>query len=356
MQHPVVTIDYSEFAAAETASTSAHPPKNLDALRAAQLYYLQDQTMDAIARELRTSRSSVSRLLSHARATGLVEIHVRSPLDQTNQLQRDLYDRFAITSHIVPLAGQLSDVDRLERVAITAARLLVQYVDSNMILGIAWGSTIGAISRHLPVKETVNTQIVQLNGAGNTQSTGIDYSSEILQRFGAAFGAKVQQFPVPAFFDRSSTRDAVWEERSTRRILDLHRRMDVALFGLGSPLAAVPSRVYIGDYLEPADYESLSRSGVVGDVATVFYREDGSSDNIPMNDRGSGPALSVLRRAARRICVVSGVSKLPALRGALAAGLMTDLITDDGTARALLASLGDATQANGPAIAGKASR
>jgi deoxyribonucleoside regulator len=335
----MVTIDYTASERADTASIAAHPPKNLDALRAAQLYYLQDQTMEAIAHELHTSRSSVSRLLTHARATGLVEIHVKSPIDQTNQLQRALYERFSITSHIVPVAGQISDIDRLERVAMTAARLLVQFVDSNMTLGIAWGSTISAISRHLLMKETTNTQIVQLNGAGNTQSTGIDYSSEILQRFGTAFGAKVQQFPVPAFFDSSSTRDAMWEERSTRRIVDLQRRMDVALFGLGSPFASVPSRVYIGEYLEPADYESLSRSGVVGDVATVFYREDGSSDNIPMNDRGSGPALSILRRPARRICVVSGASKLPALRGALAANLMTDLITDDGTARALLSSM-----------------
>jgi deoxyribonucleoside regulator len=334
-----VTLEIAGAERGESQSTAAHPPRNLDALRAAQLYYLQDQTMESIARELRTSRSSVSRLLSHARATGLVEIQVKSPLDQTNQLQRDLHERFAITSHIVPLAGQVSDVDRLERVAITAARLLVQFVDSNMILGIAWGSTISALSRHLVVKETTNSQIVQLNGAGNTQSTGIDYSSEILQRFGAAFGATVQQFPVPAFFDKSSTRDAVWEERSTKRIVDLQRRMDVALFGVGSPFAEVPSRVYIGEYLEPEDFESLSGSGVVGDVATVFYREDGTSNDIPMNDRGSGPALKILRRAARRIGVVSGVSKLPALRGALAAGLMTDLITDDGTARALLSSM-----------------
>ena len=334
-----MTIGNSGLAGAGSDSTAAHLPKNLDALRAAQLYYLQDQTMETIARELRTSRSSVSRLLSHARATGLVEIQVRSPLDQTNQLQRDLHERFGITSHIVPISGQISDVDRLERVAMTAARLLVQFIDSNMIVGIAWGSTISAISRHLVVRETTNSRIVQINGAGNTQSTGIDYSSEILQRFGAAFGAAVQQFPVPAFFDRSSTRDAVWEERSTRRIVDLQRRMDVALFGLGSPFAEVPSRVYIGEYLEPADYESLSNSGVVGDVATVFYREDGTSGDIPMNDRGSGPALDILRRAARRIGVVSGVSKLPALRGALAAGVITDLIIDDGTARALLASM-----------------
>jgi deoxyribonucleoside regulator len=336
----VVANAKSRFQPAETASTAAHPPRDLDALRAAQLYYLQDQTMEAIAHDLHTSRSSVSRLLSHARATGLVEIHVRSPVDGSNRVQRDLYTRYSIASHIVPVPSQISDVDRLERVAITAARMLGQFIDSNMTLGVAWGSTISAISRHLVVKETTNVQIVQLNGAGNTQSTGIDYSSEILQRFGAAFGAKVQQFPVPTFFDRSETKEAMWRERSIKRVIDIQRKMDVVLFGLGSPFAAVPSRVYIGEYLEPADYKSLSASKVVGDVATVFYREDGSTDDIPMNDRGSGPSLSILRRAARRVCVVSGVTKLPAIRGALAAGIITDLIVDESTARAILADAG----------------
>ncbi|MBK4348778.1 sugar-binding transcriptional regulator [Lacisediminihabitans changchengi] len=308
----------------------------VDALRAAQLYYLQDLTMEAIAHELRTSRSSVSRLLSHARATGLVEIHVTSPLDRSDQIARRLHDRFGITPHVVPVGSNTSDVDRLERVALSAARLLTRFIDSNMIIGVAWGSTVSAISRHLSMKETSNTQVVQLNGAGNTETTGIDYSSEILQRFGSAFGAKVQQFPVPAFFDRASTKEALWHERSTIRVLEMQRRMDVALFGLGTPFAEVPSRVYIGGYLDDADFSALSASNVVGDVATVFYRQDGTTDNIPMNDRASGPSFSVLRRASRRVCVVSGTSKIPALTGALAAGLITDLIIDEDTGRALL--------------------
>jgi DNA-binding transcriptional regulator LsrR (DeoR family) len=37
----------------------------------------------------------------------------------------------------------------------------------------------------------------------------------------------------------------------------------------------------------------------------------------------------------RRCCVVSGVSKVASLRGALAAGLVTDLVIDEETARAL---------------------
>ncbi|MDO9397443.1 MAG: sugar-binding transcriptional regulator, partial [Herbiconiux sp.] len=44
------------------ASDSLTTEKERDALRAAHLYYMQDLTMEAIAAELHTSRSSVSRL------------------------------------------------------------------------------------------------------------------------------------------------------------------------------------------------------------------------------------------------------------------------------------------------------
>ncbi|TFD77114.1 sugar-binding transcriptional regulator [Cryobacterium psychrophilum] len=298
---------------------------------------MQDLTMDAIARELHTSRSSVSRLLSHARSSGLVDIRIHSPMDAPGRIEKEILDRFQVTAHVVPVPDRASDVDRLERVALSVARMLGQYFDSNMTMGIAWGSTMNAISRHVTIKATHNSQIVQLNGAGNMSTTGLGYASEILGRFGTAFGAHVQQFPVPAFFDDPETKQAFWRERSVSRLLEMQKRMDVALFGLGSPFSEVPSRVYAGGYLEAADYASLSESGAVGDVATVFFRADGSTDGIPLNLRGTGPDFTVLRRTPRRICVIAGTSKLASLHGALRADLITDLFVDEGTARALIA-------------------
>ncbi|MCX7520955.1 sugar-binding transcriptional regulator [Microbacterium sp. STN6] len=307
-----------------------------DALTAAHLYYLQDLTMDAIAHEMHTSRSSISRLLSFARNTGLVDIQIRSPLDRTAQLQRDIQEAHGIAVNIVPVPESTSDIDRLERVCLSAARILDRYIDSNMIVGLAWGSTVTAISRHLVPKELHDVEFVQLNGAGNNLTTGIVYASEILRRFADAFSATSQQFPVPAFFDDPATKQALWRERGTRRVLDIQARMDVALFGLGSPFAVVPSHVYIGGYLDKEDYESLEAAGVVGDVATVFYRADGSYRDIPLNARATGPDFDMLRRTPRRIAVVAGASKVPSLRGALAAGLITDLIVDEATARVLM--------------------
>lgn len=312
--------------------------KSRDALTAAQLYYLQDLTMEAIADELHTSRSSVSRLLSHARDSGLVTINVSSPLDVPRQLESDIRRRFGVVTHVVPVPEQTSDVDRLDRVALTAARILGGFVESNMMIGVAWGATMTAVSRHLVPKHTHNSRIVQLNGAANPRTTGLVYASELLQRFGTAFGAAVQQFAVPALFDDPTTKAAMWRERSVRRVLDIQRSMDMTVFGLGSPFAVVPSHVYVGGYLDEHDLASMQEANVVGDVATVFYREDGSSDGIEINTRSSGPDLDVQRRVARRVCIVSGESKLQSLRGALAAGLITDLIVDATTARLLLAS------------------
>jgi DNA-binding transcriptional regulator LsrR (DeoR family) len=319
-----------------STSAAGLPPKTRDALTAAQLYYLQDLTMDAIAHELHTSRSSVSRLLGHARETGLVEIQVKSPLDMPRQLEGDIRSEFGVVAHVVPVPDQTSDVDRLERVALSAARILGGFFDSNMSMGVAWGSTMSALSRHLLAKPTHNSSIVQLNGAANPRTTGLLYASEILQRFGAAYSATVQQFPVPAVFDDPATKAALWRERSISRVVALQNNLDVAVFGLGSPFAGVPSHVYIGGYLDDDDFASLRAAGVVGDVATVFYREDGSTDGISLNERSSGPSMEVLTGIARRVCVVAGETKLQSLRGALAAGLVTDLIVDSGTARMLV--------------------
>ena len=197
---------------------------------------------------------------------------------------------------------------------------------------------MSAIARHLPPKRLYNSQIVQMNGAANEITSGIAYSGAILERFGQSFGADVQQFPVPALFDDPSTKQLMWRERSVRRVLDAQARVQVFVFGLGSPTADVPSHVYSGGYLSGDDLHSLMRDGIVGDCATVFYRIDGSSSGIQLNERSSGPSLDAIRRIPRRLCAVSSLSKFDALRGALAANLITELVVEETLARRLLES------------------
>ncbi len=80
----------------------------------------------------------------------------------------------------------------------------------------------------------------------------------------------------------------------------------------------------------------LTADRVVGDVCTVFLREDGSYRDIAINARATGPSPGDLRQLARRVCVAVGEAKVPALLGALRARVATDLIIDETTARSLL--------------------
>ena len=286
--------------------------------------------MAAIGRELGVSRSTVSRLITFARASGLVEIKVSTPLGQAPRIEQAFADRYDIRAHVVPVSETVDDLQRLDRVATFAGRLLTSYVESDMVMGVAWGTTVSAVSRKLAPKRTHNSHVVQLNGAANTRTTGVSYATDIIRTFADAYGAAAQGFPVPAFFDYPETRAHLWRERSIKRVLELQDRMDLAVF------SAVPSHVYSAGYLERGDRAELERDGVVGDIATVFLRSDGSYDRIALNARSSGPSLDRLKAVPRRLCIIAGESKIDALNAALKGGLITDLVIDDISAAALV--------------------
>lgn len=306
---------------------------------AASMYYLQDLKMEAIAARLHRSRSSVSRLLKQARADGVVEIALRPSPTRAPGIGTRIVEAFGVSAHVVPVPDSASAEERLDRVAMTTARMLGSWVDSEMVLGVAWGTTLGAIAAHLPRKPTRGTVVVQLNGAANTRSSGVEYVGDLMSAFGTAFEARVQLFPVPAFFDFAETRRAMWAERSISRVLDLHRTADLALFSIGALGGEVPSHVYAAGYLDRDDVAMLADERVVGDVCTVFLRGNGTWEDLAINERATGPTPEQLRAIPRRVCAVAGDGKVTALLAALRAGVVTDLIVDELTAQALLHEL-----------------
>jgi DNA-binding transcriptional regulator LsrR (DeoR family) len=287
--------------------------KLADSIKAARMYYYQDMTTEAIAQELNVSRSTVSRLLSHAKANGLIDIQIMDPMEEPNRLANIILEKFQIKNvHVVAVSEVAGEAEWLQRVANHTASYLNTMFTSNMILGIAWGTTLTAVSTHLLRKTTHNAQIVQLNGAGNTRSMGIDYASQIIMRFAENYQARAHLFPVPTFFDYRETKTALWREGSIKRILDLHAKADLLLYSIGAVNAGIPSHVYSGGYLAVQDYKELERYEIAGDIATVFFKKDGSFDNIPLNSRASGPNLELFQQKYG-ICVVSGLAKVGGL-------------------------------------------
>ena len=306
--------------------------RDQDILKAASMYYLQDLKMETIARHLGTSRSTVSRMIKEARESGLVEINLRPLQSRVPGMRQHFRERYGIEAFIVPIVNSLSIEDRHEQVAITCARLVANWFQSEMVLAVAWGTTTSEVARHLTKKHTQASSVVQLNGAANTRTSGVSYAGDLIAAFAEAFGAHSVHFPVPAFFDYQDTKAAMWRERSVRRVLDLQQAADIALFSVGALTGGLPSHVYSAGYLSSQEVQLLDSEGVVVDVCTVFLRANGTYADIPLNARASGPNPTQWREIPRRVCAVAGDNKIRPLRAALAAGVVTDLIIDEVTA------------------------
>lgn len=311
------------------------------AVQVARLYYHQGLTTDAIARELNLSRPRVSRLLTLARRTGLVEIRIHDPQAHPQSLEARLQARYPfLRAHVVGVAPGSSEDTWLERVAVATASLLGSVLRPGQTVGLAWGNTLDAVSRALQPRRISNLDFVQLNGSASAFDFMSGFVTDTITRFARNYAGRAHLFPVPTFFDDPATKQAMWRERSVRHVLDLQARAEVLLYSVGSRTAGRPSHVYVSGALDPEDLAQLDAEGVVGDIATVFYRADGSYSSIPLNARASGPDLSLMQRVPHAICVASGLGKVEALRAALAGRLMTTLVTDENTARALLLPAG----------------
>lgn len=312
--------------------------RNSQAYRAADLYYMRGMTTDAVAAELGTSRATVSRLLKLARESGIVQIRLNENLKPKSQLSQPLSARFKINVNVVHTTADMSPMGRIELVSREGAKLLDSLIDHGTVVGVAWGSTVTEVAKYLPTRPLKDVVVVQLNGAGNARHTGIPYSGIILGSIAHAYNAYMVHFPVPAFFDHASTREAMWQERSIQGVLKTQQKADVALFGIGAFGGAVPSHVYSGGYFDAAEQADLRAHGVVGDMCTVLLREDGTYADLEVNARASGPSPNNLAKIKRRIAVVSGNHRLKALRGALETGAITDLVVDTQLAQALAGS------------------
>ena len=349
------------------AASAADPGGLMRAYEAASMYYVQGETMEVIAHHLRVSRSTVSRLLARARQEGVVRVTLVQP-GGAGSLEGRMTQAFGVRTHIVPVREGTTEIHRLQQVASVAAAHMVDLIEAlaeqagnggpqvqdpagsggegsvqgrgsgGVVVGVAWGTTMSEVSAALPSRSVPGLTVVQLNGASDPVREGPS-AGEVLSRMRLSLGARTISFPVPAFFDHVATREAMWSERSVKRVLAVTCRASLAVFGVGALDAlngALPSQVYEGGHLTARDQAVLRRQNVVGDVCTVLLRSDGSWRDVTLNARATGPTPAQLSRIPRRLCVAAGTGKARALLAALRARTATDLIVDDATARAVL--------------------
>jgi len=302
--------------------------------RIAMMYYEEQKTQQEIARSLGISRSGVSRLISEARARGVVEIIVHHPLKTDKSLEQRLVRTFGIKDARV-LSGRFDDYEEvLGWVGKLAARYFEENVHDGMTIGISWGGALYEMIRAIRPRDYRNVEVVQLIGATGAEATPT--SGPILaQLLAERLHCRSYQLHAPLVVKEKSAREALMNERHIKETLERARRADMAIVGVGTTSKGYYSLVRAG-YLTEEEADQVRASGAVGDVCAQHYDLEGNWLDIDLNRCVVGINHEDLRRIDNVIGVVGGEVKASAIYGALRGDYINVLITDEAAARRVL--------------------
>lgn len=302
------------------------------AINVAKLYYRSDFSQQKIAQELGVSRPSISRLLQYAKDKGYVNIQIVDPVEDMSIMEQRLKDKLHLKD-VKIASSTINDEEEIKKyISIAAAQYLDGIIKDGDIIGVGWGTTLYNMSQALIPRSIKGSQVVQLEG-GLSNSEWNNYSREILENFANNFNTVAQYLPLPVIFYNKATKEQVDKDRYIKRILELGRHANIALFSVGT---VRPNALFFRlGYTDIQEQEKIQRNSV-GDICSRFFDVEGRVCNRDLDERTVGITLSELRDKEYSIMISGGEGKINAIKAALKGRYANVLITDQFTGKALL--------------------
>jgi deoxyribonucleoside regulator len=201
------------------------------------------------------------------------------------------------------------------------------------VLGVSWGRTLSGVADHLVTGWATGVTVVQINGGvslNRRPGTAANTAATIAQK---AHG-QATLLPSPAILERPETKLAIEADRTVAGVLELAAGASAYLYSAG---VADASSVHVDSgYLTAADVHELVRRGAVGDVLGRYIDANGNIVDPGLDERTVGLGLEALRAAHTGIFVVAGDDKHAIARAVVTSGLCSVIVTDEGTALALV--------------------
>lgn len=297
------------------------------AARAAWLSYVAGRKQDEIAQEMGVSRQTAQRLVAQAMAAGLVKVRIDHPLSGCFELEKALQQKFALKK-VVVTPGEAGKAG----VAIAVAEFIeLQLQQSEPItLAIGTGRTLSAGVAQMSRRDCPQHRIVSLTG--NISPDGSTAFYNVLFSLSDVVTARTFPLMVPVISTTKEERDALHRQPGNTRVIEMARNADTALIGLGSMGPEAP--LAQDGFMTPAEVRALRDQGAAGEMLGRSYDIDGNF--LPMDGRVASCQLPDPDRALV-IAAAGGPEKVDPIRGALRSGVINGLITDETTAKSLLA-------------------
>jgi len=323
---------------------STNDPRDADlAARAAWLHFIGGLTQSEVARRLDVPMTRAHRYIARAQAEGLVRIFVDVSSSDCVVLETRLLERYGLgfcrVAMDVPETGPLP----LKALSAAGGDYLMQVIPSgaHKVIGIGHGRTIAAAVDAMGRVPVEGVCFVSMLG-GLTRSFAAN-PYDVIHRLARNTGADSYMLPAPMFADSARDKRVMTGQSGIAATMAMIGEASLAIVGIGEidATADMSHNMAIDDPVAIAD---LRDRGARAEILGQFIDADGAVMRTEHDGRVMAPPLDSLRQC-EVIAIAGGTGKKDAIKASLKSGLLSGLITDEATARAIVGDVGCAVAA-----------
>lgn len=293
--------------------------------RIAWMYYYGSMSQQQIAERLGLSRVKVTRLLKEVHETGIVEIVIKNDAVNLYSIEEELRRTTGLQyAVVVPNLPDVSDA-----ISRGIAHFINDIVSPVGRLAVGLARTIATLPNYLDASRCGIREVVSLSGTATPALAMVPNNPgmEIATKIGVDF------YPVwsPVIVAPGMDPTAVKADKFISSVISMAEKADLAIVGIGN---VQDSQLRQMGYISEEELARIQDSGVVGEVIGNYFRMDGTHIATSIDDR----LVSVdFPMHCPVIGAAGGSEKARPIVGAILAGYLQGLVTDENTAREVIA-------------------
>ncbi len=313
--------------------TRAVDPEQSLAIRAAWLHYVGGLTQAAVAKRLGITSVKAHRLIARAVAEGAVKVTIDGDIVECVALETELAARYGLD--FCEVAPDLDEVGLpIRTLGMAGAGFLRRQIElgTTPVIGLGHGRTLAAMVLHLPRIEAPDLSFVSLLG-GLTRNYSAN-PHDVMHRIAEKTGARAYVMPVPFFANTAEDREVLLAQRGVAEVFAMAQGAGLKLVGIGTVEA--DAQLVGSGMIEPKEIQAIQAAGGVGELLGHFFDKAGNILQTQLTARTL--AVSFAEAGDQITAIAGGPDKVQAIRAVLSSRRLNGLITDEATARALIAA------------------
>jgi DNA-binding transcriptional regulator LsrR (DeoR family) len=302
------------------------------AARAAWLSYVGGYTQEEIAGRLGVSRVKVNRLIADAIAAGLVRVFIEGTAAECVALEDAITSRWGLQfCTVVPNVDE--DALPLRSLSTAGAHYLTGVLDRREaeLIGLGHGRTLAEVVRHLPRIPRPEVRFVSLLGSLTRHAAANPF--DVIHNLTEITGAESYFMPAPFFADSIEDKRVLMAQKGLKDVFALARAAKLHIVGIGE--VGPKAHMLATGTITAEEFRQLERAGAVGEVLGQFLDARGRPVEADINQRAVAVQLAEIK-GTRIVAIAGGRTKTRAIAAVLESRVVTGLITDETTAKAIV--------------------